>query len=311
MLKKIVFLLLSCITYLSFSQGCSDAGFCSMGAMQPDQIFSKKKEIKLRSIGLSQYVGTTMLSPVISVTTLDASLSIKHKNIFQVKVPFQAIYGSLANNAGIGDISLSMSRALFSNKKITFNVSLGAKIPTNDGNTKENNVPLHSYYQTSLGTYDLIFGGSLISKKWLVAVGYQQAMNSNKNYFQWSDWFPISDKSDAYIREYSVGRNLKRGTDIMLRVERNFRYSNFNFFAAALPIFRVTKDEVFIPASNERVKLDGSTGMALTGLVGGTYQFNVNSSVKVIFGRKITQRRVNSDGLTRMFVTSLSYYFHF
>ena len=42
-----------------FSQGCSDAGFCTMGAMRPDQPFSKKLNIRLRSVSLTQYIGLT------------------------------------------------------------------------------------------------------------------------------------------------------------------------------------------------------------------------------------------------------------
>ncbi|HEY8934158.1 MAG TPA: hypothetical protein VIM65_03025, partial [Cyclobacteriaceae bacterium] len=39
------------------SQGCSDAGFCTMGAMKPDQPFNKKIEFKLRSMEVSFYRG--------------------------------------------------------------------------------------------------------------------------------------------------------------------------------------------------------------------------------------------------------------
>ena len=137
------------------------------------------------------------------------------------------------------------------------------------------------------------------------------ALNENKSQFQWGDWFGETDRGDYYIRKYDVGRNLKRGIDVMLRVERNFRYSNFNFFVAALPIIRLTKDEIFNPALDRRVKLDGTTGMALSALTGGTYQFNINSSIKFVYGLKITDREVNPDGLTRANVMSLSYYYHF
>lgn len=301
----------SFISFFSFGQGCSDAGFCTMGAMQPDQVYSQKREIKLRSVGISQYRGKTTLSPVIYVTTVDATVAIKTKNSIQLKVPFQAISGDLGSNRGIGDISLSFSRTLFTAKKFNINGSLGTKIPTNNGNSEVDGRVAHSYYQTSLGTYDLIFGASLISKKWLFALGYQQALNENKNQFGWGPWFGATDRSDDYVRQYDVGRNLKRGIDIMFRAERNFRYSNFNFFIAALPIVRVTKDEIFSPTEGRRVKLDGTTGMALSALTGGSYYFNVNSSIKLVYGYKITDRKVNPDGLTRDNVLSLSYYYHF
>ena len=145
-----------------------------------------------------------------------------------------------------------------------------------------------------------------------MALGYQQALTSNKNQFTWGDWSPVYKDGNGvgYVEKYDVGRNLKRGIDLMLRVERSFRFSNFNFFVAALPIVRVTKDEAD-NANGERIKIDNTTGMALSGLLGGTYFFNVNSSIKFVYGKKITDREVNPDGLTRDDVLSLSYYYNF
>ncbi|MFK7900300.1 MAG: hypothetical protein AB8B61_06045 [Cyclobacteriaceae bacterium] len=307
LLLTIFFIIVSTPTY---SQGCSDAGFCTMGAMQPDQVYSKKKRIKLRSIGFSQYRGTTTLSPVIWVSTVDATFAVKRKNSFQLKLPFQAVKGTLGSNAGIGDLSLSLTRNLINTKKFSINGSIGTKIPTNNGNSEIDGAPAHAYYQTSLGTNDLIVGASLISKKWLFAVGYQQALTRNESQFTWGQTFAVSDADSSYIEKYELGRNLKRGIDVMLRVERSFRYSNFNFFVAALPIVRITKDKITTKEGN-RSKLDGTTGMALSALIGGTYHFNTNSSVKFVYGHKITDREVNPDGLTRDNVMSLSYYYNF
>jgi len=68
--KKIF--LAACLLLLSvmvFSQGCSDAGFCTMGAMKPDQPYNKRLKIKLRSIEFSQYYGHTHFNNKIRVST--------------------------------------------------------------------------------------------------------------------------------------------------------------------------------------------------------------------------------------------------
>ena len=57
----------------AFSQGCSDAGFCTMGAMRPDQAYSKRVDLRLRSLELNYYRGKSLLSPVIYVTSESAS----------------------------------------------------------------------------------------------------------------------------------------------------------------------------------------------------------------------------------------------
>ena len=59
------------------------------------------------------------------------------------------------------------------------------------------------------------------------------------------------------------------------------------------------------------MKLDGTTGLALSGLAGVNYKFNVFSSIQFIYGQKITDRPVNPDGLTRKHVINLSYNYNF
>jgi len=310
-------LLTACMFADAFSQGCSDAGFCTMGAMKPDQPFNKKVPMKLRSMEVSFYRGSTTLSPVVYVATLDMSFSIiDTKTFFQVKLPYQAVTGSFGDTGGLGDISLCLTRNVFASEKFDVSVSLGSKIRSNTANLKDdvNNLPLPMYYQTSLGTYDAIAGISLVNRKWLFATGVQHAFNRNENEFRWSDWDPVYKNGEGvdYVHKYDPAYKLKRGTDVMLRVERNFRFSQFNFSAGLLPIFRITKDEIESPATSEvRVKLDGTTGMALSGIVTAGYNFNVKSGVRLLLGHKITQREVNPDGLTREMVSTLSYTYRF
>lgn len=97
----------------------------------------------------------------------------------------------------------------------------------------------------------------------------------------------------------------------MLRVERNFRFTNFNFNIGLLPIYRITQDERYDFNNDERIKMDGTTGLAMSLLVGGGYRFNVNNGVRVLFGRKLADREVNPDGLTRHAVQTISYIYRF
>ncbi|HNT50989.1 MAG TPA: hypothetical protein PKK67_10405 [Cyclobacteriaceae bacterium] len=299
-----------------YAQGCSDAGFCTMGAMKPDQPYNKKIPIKLRSVEVSFYRGTTTLSPVVYVANLDASFNvIDDKTFFQVKVPYQAVDGNFGKTNGLGDLSLCLTRNLYSSEKFDISVSVGSKIPSNKSNlrSKENGLMFPMYYQTSLGTYDAIAGISLINKQWLFATGIQHPFNQNENTFTWGAWIPVyaNGEGEDYVRDNMIAYNLKRGTDVMLRVERNFRYARFNFTLGLLPIFRITQDEITDINTNQRIKLDGTTGMALSGIGTVGYNFNVKSGVRLLFGKKITQRKVNPDGLTRHDVTTISYYYRF
>ena len=96
----------------------------------------------------------------------------------------------------------------------------------------------------------------------------------------------------------------------MFRVERNFRYSRYNLSLGLLPIYRITRDVITDPQLG-RIKLDGSTGLALTGLATFGYSFNVRSSVKFLYGKKFVNRKAEPDGLTRRHVITVSYLYRF
>lgn len=287
-----------------------------MGAMKPDQPYNKNIPIRLRSMEVSFYRGSTTLTPIIYVATLDANFSVGKKNSVQVKLPFQAVTGRLANTSGMGDISLCFTRNIYSSEKFDVSVSLGSKIPSNQSDKSTEGRPLPMYYQTSLGTYDAIAGISLVNKKWLFATGIQLPFNQNNNQFlwgKWREWWRESDnptEDSLYLHKYAKANQLKRGIDVMLRIERNFRFSRLNFSVGLLPIYRITNDEIE-DATGKRVKPEGAKGLALSAIGTVGYSFNVKSGLKLLVGHKIVQRDENPDGLTRELVTSLTYFYRF
>lgn len=307
-----IFLLLTVISLASvnaLAQGCSDAGFCTMGAMKPDQPYNKRIAVKLRSMELSFYRGTTTLTPIIYVATADLNFSLNSTSSFQIKLPYQAVQGKLANTSGVGDISLCYTRSIYRSDYFDLNMSVGGKIPTNQSNKSVNDLPLPMYYQTSLGTYDFITGISMINRKWLLATGIQIPLNQNKNAFLWGAW-KNGPEDFAYVSRYSKAKELKRGIDVMFRVERNFRFSKFNSSIGLLPIYRITKDEITNPIG-EREKPKDAQGLALTGIATFGYNFNVQSGIKLLVGHRIVQRNENPDGLTRVLVNSITYTYRF
>ncbi|MEL7003963.1 MAG: hypothetical protein AAFN93_14670 [Bacteroidota bacterium] len=324
-LLGIMALLMAC-SYQNYGQGCSDAGFCTMGAMRPSQIYTRKINFKLREVEFNYSRSSTPLTPTISAATVDFTFGINDKTSMQVKVPYVWVDGSLGNTAGVGDLSVSFTRNVYSNEQFHINATLGGKIPTNNGDLDEDvneefisdgiptNQDLPMYYQTSLGSYDIVGGGSLISKKWMFAAGFQIALTENQNDFRFGHWQNYFDP--PYLRDYDLANDLKRGTDIMIRAERAFHFSNVDIRLGVLPIFRITEDEILDvnPASetfNERIKVDGTTGLALTSLLNVAYHFNAYNSVKLLYALKITDRDVNPDGLTRDDVFSLAYVIRF
>lgn len=313
-------------THFTLAQGCSDAGFCTMGAMKPDQDYSKKVDFKLRSLELNYYHGQSTLSPVITVYTVDLAIGLNDYNSIQIKVPYQTVSGNLGDTRGLGDISLSASRSIPLDNNATLGLTLGAKIPSGRSDLENTNTEhgpggdLPMYYQVSLGTYDAVAGASYITEKWLLAAGIQiPVIHQNENDFRWGQWPEYPDEN--YLEDNHLANYMRRGTDVMLRVERNFRFLNYNFSFGLLPIYRITRDQrwdfntdadgVYNEGTDDLFKIDNTTGLALSALTSAGYHFNVNNSVKAIFGLKLADRDMNPDGLTRKHVLSFSYVYRF
>lgn len=299
------------------AQGCSDAGFCTMGAMKPDQPYNNKIDFKLRSIELNYYRGTSLLSPVITVYTADITIGINDRNSIQVKLPYQTVSGNLGKTKGIGDIAVSTTRIISNLGNGNLGVTVGAKLPSGRSDLENRNTQhgpggdLPMYYQVSLGTFDAVAGASYIDEQWLIAAGIQVPLvHQNENDFRWGQWPDYPDQ-DGYLVKHDLANELKRGADVMVRLERNWRFVNYNFSLGALPIYRITRDEVYNFNTNQREKLEGTTGLALSVLASFGYNLDVNNSLKLIYGKKLVDREVNPDGLTRHDVLSFSYIYRF
>jgi hypothetical protein len=292
---------------LAMGQGCSDAGFCTMGAMRPNQSFNSQKAIKLRSVEFLQYVGVTKFKDVILTSLVDINVSVGKRGSIQLKLPYTFVSGSLGYTSGLSDISYSYTRTLLSKKAYRLLGTIGGKIPTNNSDKMSSDGrPLPMYYQTSLGTYDIVAGLSFITRKWLLATGYQQALNQNGSEFRWSEWTGSSQNAKAL--EYPPSWNLKRGKDVMFRVERNFRSTKWNAYLGLLAIYRFTKDEISkgTEQNNYLIKVDGTRGPAIIALTGIGYRISTAVALKGMFGVKLLSRDSNPDGLSREFVSSLS-----
>jgi hypothetical protein len=293
-----------------FGQGCSDAGFCTLGAMRPNQSLPNKNTFKVRSVELSHYIGYTIFKDVISSTLIDINSSIGSRSNVQFKLPFTYCYGPLGTSLGLGDISFSYTYSTIVTERFQLLSTIGGKIPTNNSNQlSADGRPLPMYNQTSLGTYDFIAGVSFLTRNWLFATGVQVAFNNNGSQFKWGDW--KTSPLTLIANEYPPSWNLKRGSDVMFRIERNFRSTKWNAYIGLLTIYRFTQDEISKGNENNRIKVDQTTGAAITALTGVGYRFSTKVSLKGLFGKKIINRETNPDGLSREWVTSIALEFKF
>ena len=293
------------------AQGCSSAGFCTMGALKSDQKFGIGRKIKLNYIEVSQLMAFSGLGETINATTLDVSVALGAKNQVQIRLPYAWVDGPLGNTKAFGDVYLNYSRNLVKTEKYSVNAMIGTKFPRfTTALARPDGLPLPFYYSPSLGTYDLVLGASLISNKWLLGIGFQnpvyKAMTDN-------GFTPLAYENTplaAQASKYESSLNIRRGADIMLRLERNFRFSKFSFYLGLMPVFRITPDEI-TGKDGKRMQVSGSEGLAVTTLLGGRYNLDIHSSVKILTGVNILQRQANPDGLKKSSLLSVMYEWQF
>ena len=311
---NICLMILSILLFLpskSVAQGCSSAGFCTMGVLKADQKFSSIRNLKLNYIEFNQLVAFSGLGEDIHATTIDAAFSMGEKNQLQVRIPYVFVNGPFANTRGVGDVYIAYSRNIVKKKEYAISAMLGTKIPRGSTNltTAEGN-PLPLYYSPSLGTTDIVLGASFINKKWLLGVGYQQPLMNVTTDNQFSPEAWVDTDLEEQARRYDASANYKRGADIMLRLERNFRFGRYNFFLGSMPVFRVTSDQI-TNAEGNNVILKDARGLSLTGIIGGGYNLNARMMIKVFYGNTIIRKDLNPDGLLKTSVITLTAKYNF
>ncbi len=144
-------------SHFSNSQGCSDAGFCTMGALNPTNNVDSSFRHKAK-LSFSYGVGEQSTSHLHIIPELQ--LGFIRNNEVQIKIPYIYVDGDLGSNSGLGDLSVSTSQLFQTTDKSSLSVTIGFKLPTGTTDKAENGLALAMPYQTGLGTFDLILGVS-------------------------------------------------------------------------------------------------------------------------------------------------------
>ncbi|MBK5284548.1 MAG: hypothetical protein JJE25_04040 [Bacteroidia bacterium] len=310
-MKKAIFLVSVCFLFIHFnakSQGCSDAGFCTMGALKPqsegDTAFRHNAKLSF-SFGKGEQ-GTSIIQIIPEI-----EMSFFENNFVQFKVPFISVTGNLGSNSNAGDISLSITQAVKKNETTKLSFTLGTKIAT--GNSSDHigqqKLPLPMPYQTSLGTNDIILGASLQHKEWNFAIGFQGILsNNNKNNFLSDAW--TSDAVSTYAIKYFESRLLERGNDALLRIERSFTIKRVNLSAGLLGIYHLQEASI-VDDLGSRIAVKNSEGLTLNVNGNANYNFSRRTGINFTCGFPIIVRKVRPDGLTRKIVLTAGFNFLF
>lgn len=161
-------------------------------------------------------------------------------------------------------------------------------------------------YQSSNGTDDLIALYAVSFGEWAVSLGYQHVLNDTENSFLPTATSTDDEYSDL-ILTYQPSNLMRRGNDVMLKVEKYFLTdSDWKFKGGILPVYRLQETE-YENAEGERVSLEGSDGLTFNVIGGAYYKLNYKHDIKFEVGFPLATRETRADGLTRAFVFNIGF----
>lgn len=283
------------------AQGCSDAGFCTIGAMKAGGNTANRNN----SIGLSYGINSGEEGTSILIPQLELSGSIGKKGYIEANIPFVIASGDLGSNASLGDLILTYTRQLRSKEPIVINGTIGTRISTGNADATDKGIALPMPYQSNLGTTDLILGLSVKWEKYIsAAIGYQQPIiQYNEN-----GYLPTNLSGNA-TGDYFPSRQLDRKGDILLRIQGHLTLKKFGIAAGPLFIYHLGEDIITLTNGSE-LSLTGSNGLTLNITANAYYQTN-RWRADVSVGTPTIVRDSRPDGLTRSFtlVPRITYIF--
>lgn len=287
------------------AQGCSDAGFCTIGGLAHQTKTDEKKSANslrlLLPVGLGDE-GVFVVTPGIEYT------HVRNRWQWQGKITGNYASGNLGSAVGAGDVFLSATYSLPAKKALSSAFTLGTKLPLNQGNLKEDGRSLPMQYQSSLGTVDLIVGFAVASARWKWAAGWQQPLSGrNRNNFLPVYW------NDAKAAAYPPTNDFNRKGDVLLRTTYAVvNRKSFRLEGGLLGIYHLGEDTyVDFNTSTRPIALAGSQGLTLNLTAAADVQLNQKWSLGFTGGVPLVVRDVRPDGLTRSFVFAPQLTYHF
>jgi hypothetical protein len=287
------------------AQGCSDAGFCTIGGLTYGQAPADMRT--KNTVRLSMPIGLGDENVVVLTPSLEYTL--EHKNWqWQGKLSANYASGNLGSAFGPGDVVFSGTYTPPVQHRWKPSFTLGTKLPLNGGDLTAGGRSLPMQYQSSLGTIDLIAGVAFSTERWTWAAGWQQPLTGeNQNKFLPRYW------NDAKAVAYPPGNSFNRKGDLLLRTNYAFiQKEKGKLTAGLLGIYHLGEDTYRDALESvSPIPIKGSEGLTLNLTAAGDMMLSKRLSLGLVFGVPLVVRDVRPDGLTRRFVLAPQVLFHF
>lgn len=271
------------------SQGCSDAGVCSVNSMVPGLKTDSAIQIN-NAINSGVIFGMSQHDVLAFTSFIEYTRSFGDHFALSGKFNYGFRSGELADVNGPADLLLSLGYTFLDH----FTITGGVKIPMNNANNQHKEKSLPMNYQVSLGTTDILLGFGYNIRRFSFVAGYQQPVTQNNNQFLATDYPEGSPES-----KYFSTRNYERAADVMLRLSYIAVQSNkINLLTSLLPIYHLQEDSYQEPDS-ERVKISGSQGLTLNINVIMKIHLSEIQDLEFNVGAPAVARDIRPDGLSK------------
>lgn len=289
-MKSILVILSILITSSIFSQGCSDAGFCSLINTTP---LSERSGKKVHTVRLSQSIGRADKTLMAYNTAIEYSRWICPILTVNARVNFLAHSGNDIETGEIGDAYLTADYKI--SQKITS--IIGFKIPLRYGDKVKKGIVLPMDYQPSLGTLDFLFGLQTKCENWGFGLGFQQPLTQNNNHF-FSQNFIATEV-------FQTTNNYFRNPDAWARLSYFLHAGKFTIIPNLLPIYHLG-DDSYVEGGN-RMLIKGSKGLTLNGDIQIDFNVCESNTIGFNFAAPLVVRDARPDGLTRKYNATLDF----
>ncbi len=277
-------------------QGCSDAGFCTINSFKPNQSDSIA-EVKSQLKAGASFGGADHSISIFAIY-LEYNRKLNERIEADAKITSLSQTGNDIAAFGLSDIYLNTTYAICKKAKLT----AGVKIPLTNGNRIKDDLPLPMDYQSSLGTFDLIFGLAYNFKNFQLVAAMQQPLTQNKSEFI-SEAYP----ENSPLRGFQSTNEYKRSGDVLLRLSYPVKMNKkLVITPSLLPIYHLLNDKYTDTMGIEK-SIDGSQGLTLNGNLYFDYHTSTKSALQLSLGVPLVVRDARPDGLTRHFVMNLEF----
>jgi hypothetical protein len=281
------------IAQFSKSQGCSDAGFCSIGSFKTSSKTGNNTFKNAFTLGSSIGKGDGAVSIVSPYLQYDRLLSNNWQ--VQAKLTYNSASGNGFSASGLGDVFITGIKNWQYKNEGKLSLNAGFKVPLGSTDEKNNGQSLPLVYQPTLGTLDAVVGASYLIKGFNFSAGLQVPLSGNNNNSFFATAIPP-------FNSYSNTNKFNRKPDALLKATKDFTVgSGFTLNVGALAIYHIAND-TYVDAGNKTVTINKSQGLTLNLTAGAEYKATKRLSFSLLAGKPFVSRSVRPDGLTRSWV---------